>query len=393
MAHKDRKTTRRSNGEGSIVARRDKDGRVTSYQGQLRYTDDDSRARRFYASGRTKAEVRDQLREAQRRLEDGAPVRDARTTLAAWMEEWISTGLEASNRRRATKDLYQGLLRNHVAPTLGTRTLDALRPAHIEALLLEKKAEGKAASTLRNLYAALRACLDGAVRDGLVKANAAAKADRPRAESKDAAYRAADQAQAFVRALAETDPEVHRLVRFMLLTGLRRGEALGLRWSDVDSDDKALRVRSILSRTSEGLALGDPKTAGSRRTIPLGAAALAVLREQHRAQTEAKLACPAGAWTDSGLVFTTPIGTPWDPRNALRRFQDAARAAGLPPGVHLHTLRHSAATFLLAAGVTMKEVQVILGHSSYTITADIYAHVAPAQARTAMEKLGEAMGW
>lgn len=302
---------RRGNGEGSIIKRPN-----STYQGQLRYTDEDGHPRRFYASGRTKAEVRDQLREALRRIEDGAPVKDAEITLAAWIEEWISTGLEASSRRRATKDLYQGLLRNHVSPTLGKRTLATLRPAHVDALLLEKRAEGKAASTLRNLYAALRACLDGAVRDGLVKGNPVAKVDRPREERRDAVYLTAEDAGALVRALAVTDVEVHRLVKFMLLTGLRRGEALGMGWSDVDPDAEALRVRQILTRTSEGMALGEPKTAGSRRTVSLSGAARDLLHEQRRAQAEAKLACPAGAWTDSGLVFTTRIGTPWDPRNA-----------------------------------------------------------------------------
>lgn len=379
--------TRRGNGEGAIVRRPN-----GTWQGQLRYTDMDGRARRFYASGKTKDEVRAQLREAQRRLDDGAPVRDAKMTLTTWIEEWIPTGLEASTRRRATKDLYQCVLRNHVAPTIGKRTLDTLRPAHVEAMLLAKQREGYKASTLRNVYAALRACLDGAVRDGWVKDNVAAKVDRPRVSASEAAFLTPAQADTLVRVLADSDPAMHRLVKFMLLTGLRRGEALGLRWEDVDPEDKTLRVRRVLARTSEGLALGEPKTRASRRTVPLGAAALDVLREQHRAQAQDRLACPPGAWTESGQVFATPLGTPWDPRNALRRFTAATVKAGLP-AAKLHTLRHSAATILLAAGVSMKEVQIILGHSSYTITADIYAHVAPAQARSAMEKLGEAMGW
>ena len=177
----------------------------------------------------------------------------------------------------------------------------------------------------------------------------------------------------------------------MLATGLRRGEALALHWSDVDLDAALLRVRWTLSRTSQGLQLDEPKTDKSRRTVPLPRSAVETLRAHRRRQNDERRAA-AGTWRDDGLVFTTEIGTPLEPRNVLRRFELLAQRAGLA-GVHLHTLRHSAASYLLAAGTHTQVVQEHLGHSSYAITADIYSHVGPAQQREAADRLDQALRW
>jgi integrase len=223
----------------------------------------------------------------------------------------------------------------------------------------------------------------------LVQRNVALAVKRPTVERTDAAYLSADQAQQLLVVLR--DDRLEPLYRLMLATGLRRGEALALHWRDVDLDTGSARVRWTLSRTSKGLELGEPKTERSRRTVPLPRSAVATLRTHWiRQASERQAAGPA--WTDSGLVFTTEIGTPLEPRNVLRRFDALVRKAGLQ-GVHLHTLRHSAASFLLAAGTHTKVAQEHLGHSSYAITADVYSHVAPTQAREAADRLEEAIEW
>ncbi len=197
------------------------------------------------------------------------------------------------------------------------------------------------------------------------------------------------QAQALLEAIR--GDRLESLFRLMLATGLRRGEALALHWSEVDLDAGQLRVRWTLSRTSQGLQLDEPKTDKSRRTVPLPRSAVGTLRA-HRSRQEDERREADGAWLDTGLVFTTEIGTPLEPRNVLRRFELLAQRAGLP-GVHLHTLRHSAASFLLAAGTHTKVVQEHLGHSSYAITADIYSHVGPALQREAADRLDQALRW
>jgi len=375
---------RRANGEGSIFRR--KDG---TWSAELSYRDDYGTLKRRTVYGRTQAEVRAKFRDARERIESGAPVKDASMTVAAWLEDWITKSLAASDRKQATKDLYATLARTHLAPTVGTIPLGRLRPSDVEELIVTKRDAGLSASTIRRIYTVLRSALDIAARDGLIRSNPAAAVRRPGVERKDAPHLTAEQAQALLEAIKGDRLEC--LFRVMLATGLRRGEALALHWSDVDLDAGLLRVRWTLSRTSQGLQLDEPKTDKSRRTVPLPRSAIETLRAHRTRQLEEQRTA-AGAWQEHGLVFTTEIGTPLEPRNMLRRFEILAERAGLR-GVTLHTLRHSAASFLLAAGTHTKVVQEHLGHSSYAITADIYSHVGPAQQREAADRLDQALRW
>ena len=157
--------------------------------------------------------------------------------------------------------------------------------------------------------------------------------------------------------------------------------------ADVDLDRGALRVHWTLTRTSKGLEVGEPKTEKSRRTVPLPRSTVQLLHA-HRQQQALERQAAGEARQDSGLVFTTEVGTPLEPRN-VPRFDTLARRAGS----HLHTLRHSTASLLLAAGTHTKVVQEHLGHSSYAIPADICSHVAPEQRRAAADRLDEALEW
>ena len=375
---------RRANGEGSVFRR--KDG---SWSAELSYRDDHGTLRRRTVYGRTQAAVRAKLRDARERIESGAPVKDASVTVAAWLEDWSTKSLAASDRKQATKDLYATLARTHLVPTVGTIPLARLRPSDVEALIVTKRDAGLSASTVRTIYTVLRGALDVAVRDGLLRSNPAAAVKRPGVERKEAQHLTADRAQSLLEAIK--GDRLEALFRLMLATGLRRGEALALHWSDVDLDAGLLRVRWTLSRTSQGLQLDEPKTDKSRRTVPLPRSAVETLRAHRTRQLEEQRTA-AEVWQEHGLVFTTEIGTPLEPRNVLRRFEVFAERAGLR-GVTLHTLRHSAASFLLAAGTHTKVVQEHLGHSSYAITADIYSHVGPAQQREAADRLDQALRW
>lgn len=376
--------TKRANGEGSIFRRPN-----GAWAGALTYVDPDGRGRRRTVYGRTQGEVRDKLRQARGRADAGQPVRDASITLGAWLDRWIGQALEVSDRKRATKDLYATLARKHLAPALGHVPLDRLRPSDVEGLVVRLRAAGLAGSTIRSVYTVLRAALEIAVRDGLVRINVAAAVKRPGIERTEAAYLTAADAQRLLAALR--GDRLEALFRLMLATGLRRGEALALHWADVDLDGATVRIRGTLSRTSRGLAIGAPKTERSNRVVPLPRSTVETLRG-HRTRQLAERLAAGPVWTDEGLVFTSEVGTALEPRNVLRRFQLVACQLGLA-GVSLHTLRHSAASFLLAAGTHTKVVSEHLGHSSYAITADIYSHVAPVQAREAADRLDAALDW
>ena len=175
-------------------------------------------------------------------------------------------------------------------------------------------------------------------------------------------------------------------------TGLRKGECLALRWdSDVlNLDEGWLKVRRTLGRIGDRLVISEPKTDRARRTMPLSPAVVTMLRKHRAAQAAEKLRS-SNQWQDSGLVFTTDLGGPVDPRNLLRVVETAAAAAGVE-GVDVHTLRHSAAVAWLESGVHIKAVADLLGHSSIAITGDIYGHTSDATTRAAIDGLSGALG-
>jgi integrase len=383
-------TRRRSNGEGSIY-RRGSDG---LWVGSLTYVDDNGkRKQRVVASGKRRGDVAAKFKQAQQRLAADEPVKDARVTVAGFVDDWIRKALPASGRKPTTVANYSIIARTHLTPPpFGAVTLDRLRPSDVEALLVVKRDAGLSDSTVRLIYTVARAVLDIAVRDGLVRRNVAAAVKRPTIKRQEARYLTPMEVGRLLEA-AKGD-RLQPLIVLMLGTGLRRGEALALHWRDVDLSAGHVRVRWTLSRVDRALMFDEPKTERSRRFVSMPFPVVETLRRHKASLAAERLA--AVAWTPweghDDLVFATHVGTPTDPRNALRAFEGIAERAGLS-GVHLHTLRHSAASALIASGAHIRVVQELLGHSSYGITADIYSHVAVEQQREAASRLGEAFPW
>lgn len=375
--------TRRANGEGSIYQRGD--GRwvaSVSLPGGGR--------RSLY--GRTRPEVKQRLRDALARIEQGMPAADARTKLGDYIETWIGSTLAASDRKVSTKALYAGLLRSHVKPRLGPVLLGKATPAHFEKLFLDlaQPRAGQtrprlAPSSRRSLHAAASALFETARRDGLVARNPLAVVDRARMDKSEAAYLHGAQLAALIRAVG--GDRLRGLWLLYVMTGLRRGEGLALRWSAVDLEAATLRVKVGRNRVAgHGIVEDEPKSERSRRTVNLPAVLVAELRSHGTRQKAERLAA-GSLWADSGYVFTTEIGTPLDPSNVSKKFAAVAGAAGVGKAT-LHSLRHSAATALLVAGYDVATVGKILGHSSPVVTMSTYAHVIPAREQQAAETLG-----
>jgi integrase len=374
---------RRGNREGSTPRRRP-DGR---WQINVRVTDDLGVATRHTVYGDTPQEARDKAAAIRRRVTDGQPARDRRQTVAAFAQHWIDITLQASERKRTTKVMYAGVARTHILPSpIGRLTLDRVRPSHVEGWVVELRGKGLAESTVRSAYTILRAVLDTAVRDGALASNPAAVIRRPKVTSREAAHLTPAQVADLLRAAEDT--RYAPLFALLVHTGLRRGEALALQWSDVDLEKGLLRVRGTLARVQGRLVITEPKTVRSKRFVPLSAPTERLLRDVRATQDDERRRA-GSVWQETGFVFTTVTGEPCDPRNALRALKVAATKAGLPHA-GLHTLRHSAASVMLISGVPLKVVSEILGHSSIAITGDVYGHVAPDVARGAMDVLGAA---
>lgn len=345
--------------------------------------------RRRFFYGKTQAEAKAKADAARDRIKRGDPLRDASRTLADWLGEWVVTNLELSGCAEATKIMHAGYVRTWLVPVLGGVRLDQLNANDVNRLLLRMKSAGKAEATRRNCYTTLRKALDDAVVNGLLAANPAHKVKQPRVRRSEARFLSTAEAEALLKAaegLRYAD-----VAKFVLGTGLRRGEALALRWADVDLARGQAKVRGSLVRRQGTLIVSTTKTQASRRTIALSRAMVTLLERQRKAQAAERLRA-GSLWQDNGLVFTTAFGAPVEPQNLLRTVREAARKAGLE-GVKVHSLRHTYATTALLAGVPLKVVSVNLGHASIQITADTYGHVTDDAAKAAAQVVAEALGF
>ncbi len=357
---------RRGRGEGGVRQRADGlwEGRVT-----LGYAEGKRVRRSVY--GQTRREVVDKLVPLLAGVQRGdAPTAGGRR-LDAFLEDWVA-GL-GMRVRPATARRYAELLRLHVVPELGAVRLSRLTPQRIEALLTQKLADGLSPRTVWHIRAVLRAALSDAVRVGEVTRNAAGLARPPRVEGHRVEPMTPTRAAEILNATVGTGLEAP--VSLALWTGLRQGELLGLRWSDVDLPGRRLSVQVSLHGRHGRWSLEATKTPKSRRTIGLPEPAAEALAAHRQRQLEQRLRL-GGAWEAplGDLVFTDPLGRPIDGRNLTRRFQTTLRIAGLPR-IRFHDLRHAAATLMLASGTDLKVVSEVLGHSAIGTTANVYAGV------------------
>jgi len=363
-----------------------KDGR---WQILIRHLDSDGVSKRVTVTGKTAKETRTKAEEIRARLKKELPARDTRRLVDQYTERWIATTLSNSDRKASTKAMYATVARHHIIGSkLGATPMHRVRPSAVDGWLAELRRKGLSDSTRRSAYTILRAIFDAAVKDRELADNPVAAIGRPRVEVKEAAYLTPEQVKRLIEAARDT--RYCLLFELLVNTGLRRGEALALKWrSHVKEDDGWLKVRGTLVRENGDLVTTSTKTAKSRREVPITDRTAAILQQLRTRQT-AERDRAGSQWTETGYVFTTAFGEPCDPRNALRALKVAAEEAGLP-SMGLHTLRHSAASTMLANGVPLKVVSEIMGHSSVSITGDIYGHVSPEISVSAMQVLSDAL--
>ncbi len=365
------KRRKRGQNEGGCYQR--KDGR---WEATITVAVVDGKPRRKSYYGRTKAEAMAAMRAAQRERDAGLPVDVPRQTVAQFLDRWLADVVKPSVAPK-TYSSYAETVRVHIKPALGHHRLPKLSPQQVQELLSAKSAAGLSPRTVGYIRTVLRIALNRAVKWGVVARNVAALTDPPRGVRTERSPLTPEQARALLAA-AEGD-RLEALYRVAVALGLRLGEALGLRWEDVDLDAGALRVRFALQRIDGKLALKAPKTEKSRRALTMPPSLVAALRAHRVRQLEERLVA-GSRWVDSGLVFTNTIGGPLEPSNVLKGFKRLLASAGLPDQ-RFHDLRHCAASLMLAQGVPMRVVMDVLGHSQMATTADLYSHVMPAAHR------------
>jgi integrase len=354
---------RRGKGEGSIYQRAS-DGRWVA----ALIMEDGRRVVRRASSRKDAATKLELLLKARAQ---GQTLAADRST-AAFLTEWLA--VVKNTVGVGTFERYEQYIRVHAIPALGRVRLGRLTPQHFQRLYQEKLAAGLSPTTVNHLHTVLHGAFAEAVRWGLVPRNVVALVRPPRKAHVEVVALTVKEARALLAAAAGTRFEV--LFVLALKTGMRRGELLALHWGDVDLDKGVLQIRGTLRRTREGLRIGTPKTAASRRKIVLSSSSVVALR-RHRARQQEERQAAGGLWQDFGLVFPNTLGRPMEPRCLLSDvYRPLLERAGLPP-VTFHTLRHTAATLLLAEGEHPKVVQELLGHAQVSITLDRYSHMTP----------------
>jgi integrase len=373
---------KRLKGEGSVWLRAD--GR---WCGAINLGWEHGKRRRKYFYGQTAEQVQAAILRARADLAQGLPVVAERQTVEEFLGRWLEDSVKPSVRP-LTYEQYRQHVKLYLAPLLGRHQLAKLAPQHVRAFIKRKLADGLSPRTVQLSLVILRRALGQAVKDGLVGRNVAKLADPPRWKRPEIKPWEPAEAARFLDAIRTERLEAAYLLALSL--GLRRGEVLGLRWSDVDLEGKTVTISQALARVGGKLEFIEPKSRQSRRTVPIHDGLVAALRNHRRRQFEERLAA-GSRWHDGGLVFTTGIGTPLEPRALNEDFERVVMAAGLRR-IRLHDLRHSCATFLLAQGVHPRVVMELLGHSQISLTMETYSHVLPDAMREAIGRMEALLG-
>jgi integrase len=374
--------TRRGPNEGSIYERWD--GR---WAGSVHLGYQDGKRVRKHVMGRTRKEAADKMAALMRAHEENRPLPNQREKVGPFLRRWLDE-VAKPTLRASTYDSYDDILRAHLIPGLGQVALAKLTPAEVQAFLNRKLASGLSPRRVQYIHAVLRRALRTAERWGMVSRNVAKLVDPPRVPKHEIRPLKPEQAKLLIEAAAADRFRV--LYVTALGTGLRQGELLGLRWEDVDLDAGRVRVRHTLANVGGTLKLLEPKTDRSRRNVVLPESVAVALRS-HRTRQRMDRLVAGSKWADTGHVFTTTIGTPLHAATVTRAFHVALERAGLPKS-RFHDLRHAAATFLLAQGMTLEDVKQLLGHSSITLTSNTYGHVLEQRQRQVAQAMDAALG-
>lgn len=361
---------RRGAGEGSIY-------RIESrglWAASVEVSDPSGKRKRKVVKAKTKGALLAKQRKLQATLASGLPAPDERLTTGEWLQ-WWSTNVLQGTVAPQTENSYNWLIKTYIVPHIGKVRLKDLQPEHVQAMMRSLEAKGLSPRTIAYTRAVLRRSLGQAQRWDKVGRNVAALVDAPR-KSSVKLDDALDAADAVAVLTAASGDRLEALATLVLALGLRRGEALRLRWKDIDFQAGTLTVTQA-------------KTEAGRRTIALPAFAIKSLSDHRAMQRKERIA--AAHWEDPDVVFASTIGTPLEPRNVLRWWHDLTTRAGVGRR-RFHAARHTAATLMLNNGVRLEVVSKTLGHAGLAITADVYAKVGPELQRQAADAMEGVLG-
>jgi integrase len=331
------------------------------------------RETRYQSIKGTKKEAQAKLTELLSEQARGVLVDPTKETVTAFLDRWC-TDWASHNVSRKTAERYQQLITHQVKPHLGAMSVQKVKPVHLNALYSKLLQSGSidggplAALTVGHVHRLLRRVFGHAVQWGVIVNNPAASVSPPRVSQTEIETIREDEIKLVLDRLRSRNPVLYTIAAVALATGARRGELLASRWKDVDLDGGKLRIERSLEQTRAGLAFKSPKTKHGRRIITIPPATVTDLRAHWKAMQEQRLALGLGRSAQGDLVFTTLDGLPLKPNSLSSQWLRAS-------GIHLHALRHTHASSLIAAGVDVLTISRRLGHADAKTTLNVYGHL------------------
>ena len=377
---------KRGQNEGSIRKRKDGtwEARVTVF------IDTNGKQVRKSLYGKTKKEAFEKMTDLQNSLQKGILTNPTEITISDWLEQYMLK-YKKKYVRPATYNNYAVKVNNHINPIIGHYKLKSLQQIHVQDMVNRLQDKGLSPSSVKDIYKLLHNALETAMDAGYIVRNPANRVKLPKIQRPQINVLTIEQQDAFVEQAKKT--YMGSMYIFDLCTGMRLGELLALRWSDIDFPNDKLSVNHSLYKAKDPddpssrwrLYFGAPKTEAGKRTIPLNDVAIKVLADVFERQEESKK--KAGeAYEDDDLVFCTQLGRPLDPNNMRRTFYSICDKIGVK-GLHPHCLRHTFTTRGAENDVDVRVMQRLLGHSNIQQTANTYTHVLDTLKQEDIKKL------
>jgi integrase len=378
---------RHSAGEGSVYERTRtrtlKDGSIVTATYWVATLTVPGTRKRLEYQGRTRALAVKKREEAKTELAKKGRLHTGRQTVGQFLEEWLES--KEAGVKASTFAAYEHYTRAHLIPGLGKIRLTKLTPEDVEKFMRTKLAAKMAPQTVRHLRAILRHALNIAIRRGRLSLNPAQLVDPPRVPKKKQRRLTADQARTLLSSF-----QGHRLGALFTLAlglGMRQGQALGLRWEDVDFEGAKIHLERALVRVGGEYFLDEPKNETSAHVLPLPTP-LADVLHAHKATQNRRRLTAGPEWLDNDLVFTTELGAPLNRHVVTHEFQKLLPTADLPH-MTFHDLRGSCATLLAALGVHPRVAMEILGHADFGTTMRYYTDALTDSQKDAMDRYGK----
>ena len=364
---------RRTNQEGSIWKDKNKWRAAVVIDGK-----------RLTCNFDTKTECSVWIKDTQAQVERGMTYRKANITLGEFIEQWL--GIHKTTVAPKTSLQYEQLIRSYIKPQIGKIKLRELRLDRVEAHYVALQKSGLSARGVRYVHSILHKSLNDAIRRGFAAYNATQGAILPRLDFKEMVFLDADEVLQFL--ITTQKSHYHALYTLAIKTGMRKGELLALKWTDINWQRGTLRVQRQVQRIrGQGLIFRAPKTRAGRRTIQLGEKTLETLRKQLE-QCDLLRNHAGDCWEEHNLIFPSTAGTPLGGSNLSKDFKAQLEKAGVKK-IRFHDLRHTAASLMLNHGVPVIVVSKILGHSKTSTTLDIYGHIIPVMQEEAARIMDE----